>query len=112
MFNLNKFFLSGNATKKPELKTNKNGKDFCSVGIAVNSSKEEVNFFNVLFYGKSAEILSQYVDKGSKLILEGNMARNEDGIILFGSDFSFSGSSKPKEDNEVKQEQEQEEIPF
>ena len=35
--------------------------------------QEETEWFNVVFFGKSAETLSKYVKKGSMLLVEGRM---------------------------------------
>ena len=69
-------FLSGCLTKDPEVKYSQNGNAFVRVGIAVDrpfSKNKEVDFFNLVTFGKTAEFLGKYFVKGSKLLVEGRL---------------------------------------
>ena len=73
---LNKIFLSGRLTKDPEVKTAQSGKAYTRVGIAVDrafSKDKEVDFFNLVVFGKTAEFLGKWFSKGSKLLVEGRL---------------------------------------
>jgi len=59
-----------------------NGNQVTSILIATNESwtdkttgekKEKAEFHRVVFFGKLAEIVGQYVHKGSKLYVEGRL---------------------------------------
>ena len=75
---MNKVFLSGRLTRDPELK--QSGKfDIATAGIAVDRrmKKDEVDFFNLVAFGKTAEFLSRWFAKGSKVIVEGHLHFNQ-----------------------------------
>jgi len=79
--NLNKVFLIGNLTRDPELKTLPSGSSVASFGVATNrvwrnqqgEKQEEVQFHNVVVFGKQAETVSQYLKKGSSALIEGRL---------------------------------------
>lgn len=73
---MNKIFLSGRLTKDPEVKTAQSGKAYTRVGIAVDrpfSKDKEVDFFNLVVFGKTAEFLGKWFSKGSKILVEGRL---------------------------------------
>lgn len=60
-----------------------NGQARANVSIAVNRSKkngdqwvEEVNFFNVTIWGKTAENLKPYLTKGKQICVEGHLKQD------------------------------------
>lgn len=60
-----------------------NGQARANVSIAVNRSKkngdqwiEEVNFFNVTIWGKTAENLKPYLTKGKQICIEGHLKQD------------------------------------
>ena len=66
---MNRIILSGNLTKTPELKVAK-------FGIAVKrpfSKNDETDFFNVVAFGKTAELCAKYLEKGRRVIIEGRL---------------------------------------
>ena len=79
--NLNKVFIMGNLTKDPELKTLPSGSSVANFGIATNrvwknqqgEKQEEVQFHNVVVFGKQADTVSQYLKKGSSAFVEGRL---------------------------------------
>jgi single-strand DNA-binding protein len=78
---INKAFLFGNLTRDPELKSLPSGIKVVSFSLATNrtwkdkngAKQESVNFHNIVAYGKPAEIIAQYVKKGSSLFVEGRI---------------------------------------
>lgn len=78
---LNRAQLIGNITQTPELKQTNTGKNVVSFSIATNRTYidsagqkvSEADFHNVVAWGKLAEIISQYCQKGQKLFIEGRM---------------------------------------
>lgn len=85
--NLNKVLLMGNLTRDPELKTLPSGSSVASFGIATNrvwknqqgERQEEVQFHNIVVFGKQAETASQYLKKGASAFIEGRLqTRNWD----------------------------------
>jgi single-strand DNA-binding protein len=81
---MNTVILKGNLTAKPELRFLPKGTATAQVGIAVNRKwrdqstaelKEEAHFFRLVFWGKQAEAVTQYTDKGSPLLVQGRLAQ-------------------------------------
>ena len=82
MIHLNKVILSGRLTCDPEVKYSKNDNAYARVGIAVDrpfskGKDKEVDFFNLVVFGKTAEFLGKYFSKGSKLLVEGTLQTSE-----------------------------------
>lgn len=79
--NLNKVFVIGNLTRDPELKTMPNGNAVCNFSLAVNRvwynsekvKQQEVEFINIVVFGKMGENVAQYMKKGSSLMIEGRI---------------------------------------
>jgi len=80
---MNKVFLIGNLTKDPEIKVTQSGKEMAKFSLAVSSSYEKgddgkykTDFFNCIAWGKTCELMNKYTQKGSKLLVEGNISNN------------------------------------
>ena len=77
----NKVIMIGNLTRDIELKYLPSGAAIGKSAIATShkykdqsgQQKEEVCFLDFSVFGKAAEIMNQYVKKGSKLMLEGRL---------------------------------------
>ena len=79
---VNKVILIGNLGKDPEVKFFPNGDAFCNCTVATSESwndkqsgekKERTEWHNVVFTKKLAEIVGQYLKKGSKVYVEGSL---------------------------------------
>lgn len=76
---MNKIFLSGNATKDPVLSKTNTGLSFCNFGIAVqrrfknNDGEYETDFINCIAWRQTAEYITKYLKKGSKVIVTGSI---------------------------------------
>lgn len=78
MTNINTVFLVGHLTQDIELAFTSGGTAIGKTSIAVNRSRkngdkwvDEVSFFNVSVWGKTAENLQNYLKKGAKIALKG-----------------------------------------
>lgn len=79
--NLNKVFILGRLTADPQLRTTPGGQSVGSFSVATNRSwidksgarKDEAEFHNVVVWGKQAEIASQFLKKGSIVLVEGRI---------------------------------------
>jgi len=79
--NLNKAMLIGNLTRDPEVRTTPKGDSVVSFSIATNFSwtskegekKDIPEFHNIVAWRKLAEIIGQYLKKGSKIYIEGRL---------------------------------------
>ncbi len=75
---LNKVQIIGRITQDIELKQTPNGQNVTSFSIATNRNwtdsswvkQEQVEFHNIVLWGKLSEIASQYMRKGSKVYME------------------------------------------
>jgi single-strand DNA-binding protein len=78
---LNKAFLFGNLTRDPELKSLPSGIKVVSFGLATNRTwkdkngvkQESTSFHNIVAFGKTAEVMAQYLKKGSSAFIEGRI---------------------------------------
>ena len=81
---LNKVMLIGNITQDPEVRTTPSGVSVTSFGLATNliwndqsgQKQEKVEFHNIVAWRRLAEIMGQYLHKGSKIYLEGRLQTN------------------------------------
>ena len=80
MANFNKVMLMGNLTRDIEMRTTQGGTQVAKLGMAINrkwtqngESKESTCFVDMTAFGRQAEVLSQYVGKGSPLFVEGRL---------------------------------------
>ncbi len=79
--NLNKVFIMGNLTRDPELRSLPSGASVTSFGVATNrvwknqqgEKQEDVQFHNVVVFGKQADTVAQYLKKGASVFIEGRM---------------------------------------
>ena len=79
--NLNKVFVLGNLTRDPDKRSLPSGQSVASFGVATNrfytskegEKKQEAEFHNITTFGKLAEIASQYLQKGSLVLIEGRL---------------------------------------
>ncbi len=86
---INKVILYGNLTKDPELKSLPSGMHVNSFSVATNRSikdsatgakKDIAEYHNVVAFGKTAEVIHQYVKKGNPIYIEGRIqTRSWDG---------------------------------
>ncbi len=77
----NKVILLGNLTRDIELKYTNSGMAIAKTAIATNrrfktqsgEQKEEVCFIDITLFGRAAEIANQYLNKGSRVLVEGRL---------------------------------------
>ncbi|MDB4984183.1 MAG: single-strand binding protein single-strand DNA-binding protein [Patescibacteria group bacterium] len=103
---INKVILYGNLTRDPELKALPSGNKVVNFSIATNRTwkdaagkkQEAAEYHNIVFYGKLAETIAQYMRKGSTLLVEGRLTtRSWDGADgqkryrteIVGEEFQF-----------------------
>lgn len=77
---MNKSILCGNLCKDIDLRVTTNGKYVIQNTIAVKNDFKNANgeydstFINIVVWGTTAEYLSKYAEKGSKILLEGRIS--------------------------------------
>jgi single-strand DNA-binding protein len=108
MASLNKVMIMGNLTRDPEVRYTPKGQAVVDIGLAVNrrykvenETREEVTFIDVTFWGRSAEIIGQYMKKGRPLYVEGRLqldswedkatGQKKSRLKVIGDEFQFLG---------------------
>ena len=129
---MNKILLVGRATKKPLVAISKNGLAYTNITLAIDdrgNEKQPVDFIDIKAFGKVADILNKFVDKGQLLFIEAKAKQNvyeaEDGTKKYTIDFVLqefeflSGSNNKAEEEkkeeateETKEETNKEDLPF
>lgn len=107
----NKIVVMGNLTKDPELRYTPKGNAVCTLNIAVNERERDtktgdqtdrVTYFKATAWGKQAEAITQYFERGSEIYVEGKFRpetwTDRDGKerVTFGiqvTDFNFTGGT-------------------
>lgn len=78
---LNKALVIGNLVRDPEVKALPSGIQVATLSVATNRvwndkngvRQESADFHNVVVFGRQAEIVGQYLKKGSSVLVEGRM---------------------------------------
>lgn len=78
---LNKAIVMGNLTRDPETKALPSGIKVCNFSIATNRTWKDKNgakqdsteYHNLVVFGRQAEIVQQYMKKGSSIYVEGRL---------------------------------------
>lgn len=78
---INKAIIYGNLTRDPELKSLPSGMQVCEFGVATNrvwkdkngAKQESTDYHNAVVFGRQAELVKQYLKKGSGVFLEGRI---------------------------------------
>lgn len=80
---INCVILVGRLTRDAELKYTNTGSAVSKLSVAVNRRKrsgdqwtDEANFFDVTIWGKMAESLNQYLNKGKQVAIEGELRQS------------------------------------
>ena len=109
--NLNKVIIAGRTTKKPEVRSTPQGQSVSSFSIATSRTwtgkdgkkQEQTEFINIVFWGKQAEVIAQYVEKGQVLLIEGRLQtrkwQDKTGQVRYateviGENFQFGERAK------------------
>ena len=83
---LNKVMIIGNLGAEPEIRFTAGGSPIANFSIATSETwrdkqtgeqQEKTEWHRVVIFGKLAEIVQQYVHKGSKLYIEGRLQTNK-----------------------------------
>lgn len=78
---INKALIYGNITRDPELKALPSGSSVCSFSVATNrvwkdkngAKQESTDYHNIVTFGRQAEIVAQYLKKGSGVFIDGRI---------------------------------------
>lgn len=120
MANFNRVILVGRLTRDVELKCTQTGTPVTDVGLAVTDRRKTANgdwidepmFVDVTFWGRTAEVASEYLSKGAPVLIEGRLKLDQwetDGqkrsklrvvcerMQMLGSRGSGDGGSAPQQ---------------
>ncbi len=120
MPNLNKVMIMGNLTRDPELKhLPNNNMAVVSMGVAVNrqwtdrttnEKREETTFVDCEAFARTAEVINQYMKKGSPIYIEGRLkldqwqdretGGNRSKLKVIIENFQFLDSRREREGGE------------
>lgn len=121
---VNKALILGNVGKDPEVKSTKGGTVVANFSIATSfkqKDKDEVTeWHNITAFGRIAEIVRDYVKKGSKLFVEGRLETQsweKDGqkhykTVIIAEDLSLLSSPGGNGSRQDEQVVDDSEIPF
>lgn len=76
---MNKIILTGRLTKDPDVKYTNSGKNVTNFTLAVDrvfagkDKEKETDFINIVTWNKTAEFCGNYLNKGSKILVEGRL---------------------------------------
>jgi single-strand DNA-binding protein len=78
---LNKAYVLGNLTRDPELRSLPSGVAVCQFSLATNrvykdkngARQESTDYHNVVVFARQAELVAQYLKKGSQALVEGRI---------------------------------------
>ena len=110
MANFNKVILAGNLTRDPQLSYTPSQTAVCEFGMAINrrykgsdgQQREDTCFVECQAWGKTGEIINQYMSKGRPLLVDGRLTfdswEGKDGqkrsrLRVTVENFQFLGSA-------------------
>jgi len=110
---MNRVIFMGRLTKDPEVKYN-NDNAYARFSIAVDRRYKRENeptadFFNCVAFGKTAEFVEKYLNKGTKILLSGRVENNnytdKEGKTVYGTrivveEIEFAESKKASGESE------------
>ena len=80
MASFNKVVLVGNLTRDVEIRYTQGGTAVTDIGLAVNDRVkrdgqwvDEATFVDITLWGRTAEVASEYLSKGSQVLIEGRL---------------------------------------
>lgn len=129
---INKVMLIGNIGKDPEIRYGASGAAIANFSLATTESwkdkttgeaKEQTEWHRCNAFGKTAEVIGQYVKKGAKIFIEGrlqtrkwtdkgNVERYITEIIVENMQMLGGKSDKAANESNPSDEQFNDEIPF
>ncbi|QCT71109.1 single-stranded DNA-binding protein [Eubacterium maltosivorans] len=108
---MNKVILVGRIVRDPELRSTNTGKSVATFSLAVDrrfkqEGQPEADFFNIVAWGRQAEVICQYLGKGRQIALTGRLQSRsydaQDGskryvteVVLEEFDFIGSKNDSP-----------------
>jgi len=115
---LNKVMLIGRLGQEPEMRYTPAGRPLTNLQVAVNRSwkssdgekKTETEWFNIVAWGKLAEICNQYLSKGQQVYIEGRLhtrqwqddeGNNHSSVEVIAQEMLMLDSKSGEQDTEL-----------
>ena len=108
MSSFNKVIIMGRLTRDLDLRTTNDGNSMVELGIAINERRLGTNgqwvdciqFVDITFWNRKAEIIAEYFKKGSPILIEGALqldrwekyGKKYSKLKVRGKEFSFVGN--------------------
>lgn len=127
---VNKVILIGNLGQKPEMRYTATQSAVANISIATTESwkdkesgemRDKTEWHKVVYFGKLAEIVEKYLDKGSSVYIEGKLQtrkwQDKSGADrwtteIVGNELTMLGSRQSNNNNNASMESNQSESPF
>jgi single-strand DNA-binding protein len=85
MSSFNKVILMGNLTRDVEVRNTSGGKSVANIGLAINETyttqagekRETTTFVDCTAWGRTGEVMAQYLSKGRPVLIEGKLKLDE-----------------------------------
>lgn len=91
---MNNFNAIGRITNKPELRYTKENKAVSKFTLAINNSKDDTSFIPITYFGKIAETINEYCEKGDLIgvqaTIKNNNYKDKEGNMHY--DYIFIGN--------------------
>ena len=121
----NRVILMGHLTRDPEMRYTPNNTAVCNIGLAVNrkwknqqtgEQQEEVTFVDCTAFGRTGEVVHEYMAKGRPLFVEGRLkldqwqdkdGNNRSKLKVIAESIQFidppkrEGGEAPKSDDDI-----------
>jgi len=109
MAGVNKAIILGNLGQNPEMSYTPSGLAVCKFSLATSRKMKDgqdvTQWHRCTAFGKTGELISQYVNKGNQLYIEGEITYSQyekDGVTKYSTDiivreFNFIGSGGGKQ---------------
>ncbi|MDK2898914.1 MAG: single-strand DNA-binding protein [Patescibacteria group bacterium] len=113
----NKVILMGNLTRDPETRTTTSGQSVTNFSLAISRSwksadgtkQDQVSYINCVAWAKIGEVISQYLTKGSPVLISGRLeqrtwddkdsGQKRSAVDVIVEDFNFVGGGRNVDDN-------------
>lgn len=127
---MNKLTIIGNLTRDPETRTTQSGKNVCTFTVAVNKRNrdQEPDYFRVSAWSKLGESCQNYLAKGRKVCVVGqvsvnaytaNNGENRASLEVFAEDVEFlsakgdsTSNARPASNNNGYEDVTDDDFPF
>lgn len=120
MASLNKCQLIGNLGRDPEIRYMPNGDAVANIAIATSYKPKDrdaiTEWHRVVFFGRLAEVVGEYLKKGSSIYIEGRLQTRKyqkDGVDHYATEIvgeSMQMLSKREDDSEQRQDRQPSQI--